>query len=763
MTALRLLAALALVAWLPGCSSLDAALAMNNGTEEAYIQKHGGKAAFNTMAYDDLIMLCGVYASAGKMESANQCFQAHIRRFEQVEDPENRYYLLSSYGAVADYRMNHGDLWGALALNDKVLTLSREPELASSSLYGGWARLMRMLTLQKQRYLHQQLGQPEQSAQAEMALDEELVWLRGEPRLFRHTGYSWLANGYEAMGEYQKAANLFLQDEDTVADTLADTMDLITSFGTSALVDMTQDPITPRPYYLALGELAQGRSEAAIDHLNEFDGEEIVIRSSHYRHWSYFYHFGRAYRASGQPDLAISKLERAVEIIESQRRDFSSDHSKMAFANDKQKVYALLIDILVEQGQAEQALSYAEKAKSRALVDMLASRETLEQSVDPRASQLLKAAQEYERTQQKATSDDRTRSNNVAAQQLRSEYPELASLVNVDSLDVAAIRARLGPEEVMLEYYWQGDQLVAFVLSAEQLSAVKLDAGQLDQRIAAFREALMLTGDEWREPAQALYQQLLAPVEAALVGQELLVVPHGSLHYLPFNALHDGRRFVVDRWATRLLPSASVLAYLGKQQASGRLLVLGNPDLNDAEMALPGAEYEAQVIARQWQQGQVLLREQATETAVRQQGPQYAMLHFASHGEFNASNPLDSRLMLAADAQHDGSLTLGELYGLQLNADLVTLSACETGLGDVRSGDDVVGLNRGFLFAGADSVVSSLWPVEDTSTAFLMADFYARLKGGDKVVALREAQMHTREKYPHPFYWAAFQLTGESR
>lgn len=130
------------------------------------------------------------------------------------------------------------------------------------------------------------------------------------------------------------------------------------------------------------------------------------------------------------------------------------------------------------------------------------------------------------------------------------------------------------------------------------------------------------------------------------------------------------------------------------------------------------------------------------------------------HGTFDAEKPLSSGLLLVGDSENDGRLTVGELYDLNLTADLVTLSACETALGRIANGDDVVGFTRGFLYAGADSIVSSLWQVDDAATSVLMQSFYEGLKNSDKRSSLRQAQLTTRKEYQHPYYWAAFQLTG---
>jgi CHAT domain-containing protein len=208
-----------------------------------------------------------------------------------------------------------------------------------------------------------------------------------------------------------------------------------------------------------------------------------------------------------------------------------------------------------------------------------------------------------------------------------------------------------------------------------------------------------------------------------------------------------------------------VLRFLRAPQAASRagILALGNPDLGDPKMDLRFAEEEALAVVQKVPQSRALVRKEASESALRRFGAAFSYLHFATHGEFNADAPLESALLLAKDERADGLLTVNKLYSLRLDADLVTLSACETGLGKVASGDDVVGLTRGFLYAGASTVVASLWKVDDRATAALMTRFYDELRSGDKREALRAAQLATREKFLHPFFWAAFQLTGSAR
>lgn len=213
------------------------------------------------------------------------------------------------------------------------------------------------------------------------------------------------------------------------------------------------------------------------------------------------------------------------------------------------------------------------------------------------------------------------------------------------------------------------------------------------------------------------------------------------------------------------MPSASAMKYLQDRSPNkkGGILVFGNPDLGDPNHDLSFAQNEAVEIVKTRPNSRVFLRKEATEAILRKCGNRYEYIHFATHGLFNPREPLKSALFLAPDGQHDGILTVDKLYSLQLNANLVTLSACETGLGSIANGDDLVGLAPGFLYAGAGSIVSSLWKVDDLSTSHLMTRFYAAMEMMDTDEALRSAQLETRNTYPHPYHWAAFQLTGSAK
>jgi CHAT domain-containing protein len=159
----------------------------------------------------------------------------------------------------------------------------------------------------------------------------------------------------------------------------------------------------------------------------------------------------------------------------------------------------------------------------------------------------------------------------------------------------------------------------------------------------------------------------------------------------------------------------------------------------------------------------VLLSNDASKTNLQTLGSKYFIIHLAVHGVFDLDKPLNSALLLSADGNNDGLLRAADLYNLSLNADLVTLSACETALGKVATGDDVVGFTRGFLYAGARSLISSLWQVDDEATRDLMVHLYTNRSKMGMDEALRRAQLKVKDQYPQPYYWAAFLLTGSAQ
>jgi CHAT domain-containing protein len=246
---------------------------------------------------------------------------------------------------------------------------------------------------------------------------------------------------------------------------------------------------------------------------------------------------------------------------------------------------------------------------------------------------------------------------------------------------------------------------------------------------------------------------LLRPVEGQIGQRRLMIVPHRALHYLPFHALHDGEAYVIERREVCYAPSAAVLRHsLARPRHSfERALLLGV-----ADEQTPRVREEIETLAPLFPEAIALLDERATRAAVEEHAPQVDLLHLACHGQFRPDNPLFSSLQLG-----DGWLNVRDAYNLSLRCELVTLSACETGVSAVAPGDEIIGLARGFLSAGAPSLLLSLWTVDDEATARLMAHFYQHLRAGrSPSAALRDAQLHLLQEQAHPYFWSPFILVG---
>ncbi len=489
-------------------------------------------------------------------------------------------------------------------------------------------------------------------------------------------------------------------------------------------------------------------------------------------YWPILMDRGRISRGEGNTKQAIDFYKQSIDVIENQRSTINTEASKIGFVGDKQKAYHQTISALFSDGQYAEAFEYVERSKARALVDMLASKNdfTVKTGNERMIRDLLakNTSAESELIVQ-GTSADKSGMRSVVIrnkEKLINQSPELASLVSVTSITLPEIQSIIPKEETLIEYYYADKDMFAFILSAQGLKVVRLKSDNLAVDIQQLRKALEQPGSSgYIEQSQHLYGRLIKPFERLLSDRKLIIVPHGALHYLPFNALHDGKGYLLERYSIRILPSASVIKFLQTKKSAqpADILVFGNPDLGDPRLDLVYAQNEALAVAKTLPQSKVFLRNQATETAFKKYAGSFKYIHFATHGQFNPDAPLTSAVLLSKDVENDGMLTVDKLYSMKLDNDLVTLSACETGLGRIANGDDVVGLTRGFLYAGSSSIVASLWKVDDLATSHLMTQFYSNLKKSDKREALRTAQLDTKRKYPHPFYWASFQLTGNAK
>ncbi len=494
---------------------------------------------------------------------------------------------------------------------------------------------------------------------------------------------------------------------------------------------------------------------------------------------------GIAYRSRGDTKRGIQALRSAVRIVEDIRGRLVTQEFKSAFIEDKVRIYEELIDLLLQQGSVEEAFAYVERAKARALLDLVGGKTVSARNATPEVQQLVDKEQMLLRKMEFLDDEERKAEVFVAYQQVLDEleirYPEYVTLKTIEPVTLRTLQKELDDKTIVLEYFLCHRGIYLFAVDNKGISAQKLHMSpeELYEDVTKFR-LFILDNNLWQPYAHKLYEKLVKVVEEELVGRErICIVPHGILHHLPFHALLaelEPQEFFVERYDISYAPSSSILDIARKKngQRRERSLIMAKSDFSDHPgwRDLDGTIAEKNLIMDNNLLPQAVAYEDAaaTEDRLKESAREYDFLHFATHGQLDRENPLHSKVLLSASEKNDGNLTVGEIFELELSAYLVTLSACETGeIGsyvpgkEFSSGDDLVGLTRAFIYAGTPSVVATLWYVADDPTAIVMEQFYRNMKRRDKVFALCEAQrfMIRESDYPPPFYWAAFVLFGD--
>lgn len=499
------------------------------------------------------------------------------------------------------------------------------------------------------------------------------------------------------------------------------------------------------------------------------------------------------------PEAAEQLLREAIGVIEGLRAEMKIDDLKESFLENKLSVYEALVLLLADQGRSEEAFEIAERSRARNFIDILGNQpvtlgDAAENALFERIGLIRSEIEQFESMRAGATRSDEQKAYTEKLEALKNDLdstitdiqalnPELAAMVSVTPVDAASILKSLSPGVALASYYVTEKEILCWVLTSEnpaettaaaiRLVRVPADKTALEQEVLIYRRILQNL-EPFEKHGADLFERLAAPILPYLEGIEILgIIPHGPLHYLSFATLFDGDRFLMDTHALFYLPSASILEHVvakrvayNKQQLE--VLAVGNPDLGDPILSLPFAEQEAHAIGWNFPAITILTRENATRDWVVDNIDRFDIVHIASHGEFDPVNPLLSSLKLARtdtteimDVVHAGDLSAKDVFGLRITAELVVLSACQTGLGRVSGGDDVVGLNRSFLYAGTHAVISSLWRVSDVSTAVLIKSFYRRYMEQNKAESIQDAMRHVKSRYPHPGYWGAFTLVGD--
>ncbi len=510
-----------------------------------------------------------------------------------------------------------------------------------------------------------------------------------------------------------------------------------------------------------------------------------------------YFVLGQIREAQGNAGAARRAYARAHALLENLRSHLRAEELKIAFLKDKLAVYESLVWMSLRgtptQQKKKAAFAYIEQAKSRSLADLMIFRELdLPHELGARSemsARVRKLREDlnclYRQIETTEAGPERPTRGRLEALRRRSKRCEdqliraLTDLRNAEqrfcllqdagTVKLGEIRAALGDDSVLLEYYLARDILYACVLGPETLEIVPLAESArvrgtlrlLQFQLSKFRlgpdylrnfhdSLLAATETHLRE----LYQDLIAPVRRLLGSRRLVVVPHDFLHYLPFHALHDGHGYLIDDFLISYAPSASVhyLCYSRPLVSRNQSLILGIPDART-----PYIYEEVCNVASVLPNARIFIGPDATEERLRLHAPSCRFIHVASHGLFRQDNPMFSSMRLG-----DSQLSLLDLYSMNFSSDLITLSGCGTGLNAVVAGDELLGLVRGLLYAGTRAVLVTLWDVDDRSTAEFMKSFYGNLLSqSDKSYALQTAMQEIRGRYPHPYFWAPFALIGK--
>lgn len=517
----------------------------------------------------------------------------------------------------------------------------------------------------------------------------------------------------------------------------------------------------------------------------------------------------------------IDLFEDALNALEDITVELVQDLHKQSYLANKQGLYDDYVSYLMQSPEPrhhERALEVSEASRTRALKDLLqGQRVQAPLSVEKRL-EAQKRSEELARSPQAAPQPGIPAANGPAftsvedwAARLAIPPDTLGSSEGAPDIRLREIRAEAA-HHTLLMYHVLPDGIAMWAITPEgQVYAHKqqgITPDSLYSLVRSARRSLGLRVEDLRgsrpvetsEPAALPYGRVLRSLDSLLIEplreqlpadttREIVLIPHEILFLLPFACLLDQEgRYLVKRHSFTTSPSIGLLKYtrgrIREQQGreAPRLLLMGNPAMPNPAlwMPLPGAEREVLKIADHVNQKKgagfqeagaralqalTLTRQSASEEEFRRIAGVQNYLHLSTHG-YMVSNPLRCGVVLAQTGnsmETDGVLTTGEIFGIPLNAELVVLSACETALGRISS-DGVAGLSRAFLYAGAASLMVSLWPVPDEATMDLMVKFYEELaRDGNRARALRAAQLLTLKKYPHPRDWAAFVLIGQEQ
>jgi len=509
--------------------------------------------------------------------------------------------------------------------------------------------------------------------------------------------------------------------------------------------------------------------------------------------WQAWFHLGRMYENQRQDELAIESYRNSISVIEQIRGNLTIEEFKSIYFDSKREVYDRLIKLLIKNKKPVDAFRFSEQARARAFYDILANKKidfrgssagdliSMEQEKRIEIQKLYKLLQKgdagaYEGEGTRSVDIMQVRSTLTKArdeyveliQKLKLNNPSYAEMIAVSPAELSDLQTRLDTETALIAYWISDEKLITWLVTHSSVISKEITVSRNDlvRLIEKTRKSIQSNSpEECNSNLSELYQLLVAPFENEIDQfTSLIIIPNGSLHFLPFQALiNKTGEYLIQKFNILYAPSASVYILCNDRliRTGSKFMGIALADISvDNNVGLPGTEDELKKILPLFPENISTFGTQSTETFVKENAGGYNFIHFATHGTYNYRQPLYSALLFPSSNEDDGKLYVHEVFEMNINAKLVTLSACETGLGNISQGDELTGLSRAFLYAGSSTVIVSLWSVADYPTALLMTNFYGYLKDHPLQEALTLAQRDVIKIFPQPLYWSPFILIG---
>lgn len=547
---------------------------------------------------------------------------------------------------------------------------------------------------------------------------------------------------------------------------------------------------------IARGEMAQSNWPTAQEWVER---ALATLRQSDVPAVGYQAHFllGEILEAQQDPEGALGELRLSHRDLERVRSHLQSEELKVPLLDDKLQVYERLFLLLVQDPSEErnaEAFGFVEKAKARSIADLVASRAHALPSRDGGRSNLATTIRRlreelnwyYRQIDLQEMRADvvsssslsplrkasRERENSLLRSlgELQATDKELSSLQQAYTARLSAIRTTLPNETTALDYYVAGGTVFAVLLEKSRLEIVPLSVlGRVEELLRSLRFQLRkhelgleeagtssdAATDSTRQLLRELHRELLAPLDVSSLKPNLLIIPHGALHLLPFHALLDGETYLCDTHAITYSPSTTVayLLAIRPPPTSSGALVLGATNGPDESLSR-----EIQQVSLVLPDSRVLRGKEIDDEAFTRVASHARYVHLASSSDFRNDNPMFSSIQLRGR-----SLNLFDVLNLSLDTDVFTLTGCGAELGGAPKADAFMGLTRSLLHAGARSVLVSLWNTDSSFAGDFVSSFYEKLltRKNGKAVALQDTMREMRANDPNPFRWSSFVLVGD--